>query len=120
LEGAFLRIALPLEFDKFPEVQIDIPASFAATLAIAGLRTFRFAGAGIPGDSVEVETLEVFITAQTLFRRTVWIFLTDHNSSPLLQFLVEERKGGLSESFAPSWRQERHEPENGDRDQDQP
>jgi hypothetical protein len=72
----------PLEFDKFPEVQIDIPARLATTLAIAGIRTPSFAGAGIPGDSVKVETLEVFITAQPLFRRTVWIFLTDHDSSP--------------------------------------
>jgi hypothetical protein len=108
----------PLEFDKFPEVQIDIPARLAATLAIAGISTLRFAGAGIPGDSVEVETLEVLISAQPLFRRTVWIFLTDHDSSPSLQFLVEERKGRLQESFAPSWRQEWLE--NGDRNQDQP
>ena len=108
----------PLEFDKFPEVQTDIPARLATTLAIAGIRTLRCAG--IAGDSVEVEPLEVFITAQPLFRSTVWIFLTDHDSSRSLQFLVEERKGGLQESFAPSWRQEWHELENGDRDQDQP
>ena len=74
----------PLEFDKFPEVQIDIPASLATTITIAGIRTFRFAAAWIPGDSVEVEALEVFITAQALFRGTLWILLTDHDSSPSL------------------------------------
>jgi hypothetical protein len=110
----------PFEFDKFPEVQIDIPASLATTIAVAGIRTLRFAGAGIPGDSVEVKTFEVFVAAQALFRGTVWIFLTDHDSSPSLQFLVEERKGRFQESFAPSWPQERHGLENGERDQDQP
>jgi hypothetical protein len=109
-----------LKFDEFPKVQIDIPASLAATLAIAGIRTLRFAGAGIPGDSVEVETFEVFITVQALFRGTVWILLTDHGSSPSCQFLVKERKGGLQESFAPSGRQVWHKLESGDRDQDQP
>jgi hypothetical protein len=57
----------------------------------------RGAGARIPRDSVEVETFEVSITSQALFRGTIWEL--DHNSPPYFSFSGKNGKAAFKRAL---------------------